>query len=142
MKKGVIRNLTKFTGKPLCQSLFFNKVAGLRLATLLKKRFWHWCFPVNFVKFLRTPFLQNTSGRLLLYLHSFLFYNNNFILTKALVLAKNVRTSLEQSHACCPEEHKNRRSRIAISKIIRTTSEQSLAVTYIVLHVCQFYSHT
>ena len=23
-------------------------------------------FPVNFVKFLRTPFLQNTSGRLLL----------------------------------------------------------------------------
>ena len=25
-------------------------------------------FPVNFVKFLRTPFLQNTSGRLLLYI--------------------------------------------------------------------------
>ena len=24
------------------------------------------CFPVNFAKFLRTPFLQNTSGRLLL----------------------------------------------------------------------------
>ena len=23
------------------------------------------CFPVNFEKFLRTPFLQNTSGRLL-----------------------------------------------------------------------------
>ena len=29
-KKGVLRNLTKFTGKHLCQSLFFNKVAGLR----------------------------------------------------------------------------------------------------------------
>ena len=27
-KKGVFRNLTKFTGKLLCQSLFFNKVAG------------------------------------------------------------------------------------------------------------------
>ena len=27
-KKGVLRNLTKFTGKHLCQSLFFNKVAG------------------------------------------------------------------------------------------------------------------
>ena len=26
----------------------------------------HGCFPVNFVKFLRTPFLQNSSGRLLL----------------------------------------------------------------------------
>ena len=36
--------------------------------TLLKKRFWHKCLPVNFAKFLRTPFLQNksTSGRLLL----------------------------------------------------------------------------
>ena len=28
--KGVLRNFTKFTGKRLCQSLFFNKVAGLR----------------------------------------------------------------------------------------------------------------
>ena len=25
MKKGVLRNFTKFTGKHLCQSLFFNK---------------------------------------------------------------------------------------------------------------------
>ena len=66
MKKGVLRNFTKFTGKHLCQSLLFNKVAGLRPATLLKKRLWHRCFPVNFAKFLRTPFLQNTSGRLLL----------------------------------------------------------------------------
>ena len=37
-----------------------------RPATLLKKRLWHRCFPVNFAKFLRTRFLQNTSGRLLL----------------------------------------------------------------------------
>ena len=66
MKKGVLRNFTKFTGKHLCQSLFFNKVAGLRPATLLTKRLWHRCFPVNLVKFLRTLFLQNTSGRLLL----------------------------------------------------------------------------
>ena len=34
------------------KKVFFNKVAGLRLATLLKKRIWHWCFPVNFTKFL------------------------------------------------------------------------------------------
>ena len=33
-----------------------------RLATLLKKRLWHRCFPVNVAKFLRTRFLQNTSG--------------------------------------------------------------------------------
>ena len=36
-----------------------------RPATLLKKRLWHRCFPVNFAKFLRTPFSQNTSKKLL-----------------------------------------------------------------------------
>ena len=77
MKKGVLRNFGKFTGKHLCQSLFFNKVADLRPATLLKKRLWHTCFPANFAKFLRTQFLQNTSGRLLLYYpnKSLLAYN-------------------------------------------------------------------
>ena len=56
MEKGVLRNFTKFTGKHLCQSFFFNKVAGLSPATLLKKRLWYVCFPVNFAKFLRIPF--------------------------------------------------------------------------------------
>ena len=32
-----------------------------------KKTLWRRCFPVNFEKFLRTPFLHNTSGRLLLH---------------------------------------------------------------------------
>ena len=67
-KKGVLKNFTKFTGKHLCQSLFFNKVARLRPSTLLKKKLWYRCFPVRFVKFLRKPFLQNTSGQPLLYL--------------------------------------------------------------------------
>ena len=55
-KKGVLRNFTKLTGKQLFQSLIFNKVAGLRRATLLKKWLWHRCLPMNFVKFPRTPF--------------------------------------------------------------------------------------
>ena len=29
-EEGVLRNFAKFTGKHLCQSLYFNKVAGLR----------------------------------------------------------------------------------------------------------------
>ena len=66
MKKGILKNFAKFTGKHLCQSLFFTKVADLRPATLLKKRLWHRYFPVNFAKFLKTSFLQNTSRRLLL----------------------------------------------------------------------------
>ena len=59
-KKGVLRNFAKFTGKHLCQSLFFNKVAGMRTATLLKKRLWHRCFPLNFAKFLKKPFSYRT----------------------------------------------------------------------------------
>ena len=31
-------------------------------ASLLKQRLWGRCFPVNFTKFLRTPFLRETSG--------------------------------------------------------------------------------
>ena len=49
-KKGVTRDFVKFTGKHLCQSLIFNKVAGLWPATLLKKRLWYRCFPVNFAE--------------------------------------------------------------------------------------------
>ena len=66
VRKVVLKNLAKLIGKRLYQSLFFNKVAGHRPATLLKKRLWHRCFPVNFAKFLRTPFcsvkIQNNSG--------------------------------------------------------------------------------
>ena len=60
--RGALKKYAKLTGKHRRQSLFLNKVAGLRPATLLKIRLWHRRFPVNFAKFLRTPFLQNTSG--------------------------------------------------------------------------------
>ena len=56
----------KINRKTPVPEAFFNKAAGLRPVTLLKKRFWYRCFPVNFVKFPRTPFLENTSERLLL----------------------------------------------------------------------------
>ena len=65
-KKGALRN---FTGKYLCQSLFLNKVAGSGLTALLKKRFWHKCFPVNFAKFLGTPSLKKHFWWLLLMKH-------------------------------------------------------------------------
>ena len=63
VKKGVPRNFAKFTGKYLCQSLFFNKK---RPATLLKKRLGHMYFPLNFAKFLITPFLTEHLRWLLL----------------------------------------------------------------------------
>ena len=49
---------------PVPESLFSN--AGLMPGTLLKKWLCRRCFPVNFGKFLRAPFLQNNSGWLLL----------------------------------------------------------------------------
>ena len=64
--KGILINFANITGKHLFQSLFFNQNAGLKPAILLKRRACHICFPVSFTKFLRTPFLRNTSGRLLL----------------------------------------------------------------------------
>ena len=39
----------------VCRNLSFSKVAFLKRATLLKKRLCHWCFPLNFAKFWRTP---------------------------------------------------------------------------------------
>ena len=65
-RKGVLRNFEKFTGKHLCQILLFNKVAGLRTVTLLKKRFWYRCFPVNFPKLLKTPSITEHLRWLLL----------------------------------------------------------------------------
>ena len=55
-EKGVLKNFAKFTGKHLCQTFSFSKVAVLTPATLFKKKLLHRCFPVNFAKFLRTPF--------------------------------------------------------------------------------------
>ena len=69
MKKSVFKNVAKFTGKRLRQSLFFSKLAGVSLYSYYKKRRWHKFFPVNFAKFLITPFFtehirthQNTSA--------------------------------------------------------------------------------
>ena len=47
-KQSVLKKFTKFTGKHLCRSPSFNKVAGLRP--------WCRCFSVNFAKYLRTLF--------------------------------------------------------------------------------------
>ena len=63
VRKCVLRNFVKFTGKHLCQCWL-----RLRPATLLKKRLRHGCFPVNFAKFLKTPFLTEQLRWLLLFL--------------------------------------------------------------------------
>ena len=45
---------------------FLDKFVGLQACGFIKKRLQHRCFPVNIVKFLRTPILKNTCERLFL----------------------------------------------------------------------------
>ena len=59
-EKGLLRNFVEFIEKHMYRVPFLIKLQAL------KKRPWYRCFPVNFAKFLRTSFLHNTSGRLLL----------------------------------------------------------------------------
>ena len=92
-KKGILGNFAKITGKQFCQSLFFNKVTGLRLAILLKKRLWLWCFPVNFVKVLKTPFLKEHLWWLLLtYSHGAMFIHVWVSLTRNQIIRKRFQT--------------------------------------------------
>ena len=65
MKKSVFKIFFQFTGKHLSQSLFFNKVAGLRFPTLFKETLAQ-TFSCKFCKIFQSGFFYRTSGRLLL----------------------------------------------------------------------------
>ena len=58
-KKSVLRNFAEFAGKHLCQSLFLNKVAGLRSATLFKKKLAQ-VFSCGFCKISKNTFSYRT----------------------------------------------------------------------------------
>ena len=74
-KIGILRNCTKFTEKHLYQSLM--------PAILFKKRHWHRCFPVNFVKFLKTPFYIEHLWWLLLESEALKYvFHHRFLLKK------------------------------------------------------------
>ena len=57
-KKVVLKGLSKFIGKHLCQSLFFNKVAGLRPATKIKKGNMTQVFSCEFCQILKYAFFK------------------------------------------------------------------------------------
>ena len=72
VKKIFLKILQNSREKHLCQRLFFNKVAGLRPPTILRKNLCHRCFPVNFAKFLRTALFKEHLWWLLLVHFTFL----------------------------------------------------------------------
>ena len=65
MHEGTIR-VEAATRGVLCERVFLEISQNSQENNFIKKRLWDRCFPVDFVKFVRTPFLQNTSGQLLL----------------------------------------------------------------------------
>ena len=60
-KKGVLRYFAKFTGKHLCESFFFNKVAGLRPAKFIEKEILAQVFSCKFCEISKNTFFHRTS---------------------------------------------------------------------------------
>ena len=65
IKKAVLKNFVKFTGKQCC-SPFLIKLQTFKFEALLKKTLQHRFFAVNTAKFLRKTFLKNICERLFL----------------------------------------------------------------------------
>ena len=74
MKKGVLKNYAKFTGKDMRRNLFFNKSCRPGPVTLSKKKVRCRRFPMNFAKFLTTPafFIEHLQWLLLHYFQGLL----------------------------------------------------------------------
>ena len=87
-KKDVYRSFTKLTGKHLCQSILFNKVAGLRAATLFKKtlaqvfscKFWE--VSKNTFSYRAPPVAATVLGSYLFITHPCIFYIFHQVLQK------------------------------------------------------------
>ena len=54
--KKVFLEISQNSQENTCARVSFLIKLQARPSTLLKKRLWHRCFPVNFENFLRTPF--------------------------------------------------------------------------------------
>ena len=109
-KKGVLRNLSKSTGITCARVSFLTKLQAPGLQFYLKRDSGTGYFSVNFAKFLRMPFLYNTSGRLLLILFRVNPYLNIFkmlgprthkkIFKKAYEMEWITSTVLSQAFCC------------------------------------------
>ena len=91
-KESVLKNSINFTGRHLCQSLFLNKVVGLRIATLLKTKSGTGLWPCEFCKvfknFFFTEHLWTTASSEILSLDGCLVFikekNSEQIISKLL----------------------------------------------------------
>ena len=59
-KIGLLKNFANFT-ENTCVGVYFSSICRPEACNFINRRPYHRSFPVKFSKFLRTPFLQNTS---------------------------------------------------------------------------------
>ena len=65
--KKVFLKISQISQENTCaRASFSKKIAGLRPANLFKKRLWHCCFLMEFLKLFRTPFFKEHLKWLLL----------------------------------------------------------------------------
>ena len=60
--KKVFLNISQNSQENTYVTVSFLIKLQARPVTLFKNKLWHWCFPVNFVRFLRIPFLLSISS--------------------------------------------------------------------------------
>ena len=77
LKNGVLKKFAKSIGKNLCQSLFFNKVAGLT-CIFIKKETLAQVTSCEFCEIFKNTFLIEHLGRLLLNISKHYVINNSF----------------------------------------------------------------
>ena len=106
-KKGVLIIFAKFTGKHLCQSLFFNKVAGVSLQLYSKRDFdtnvFLWILRIfknaYFKEHLRTTVSDrmNTSEFLLAFMWLIIFLSVIIVLVSSVAIVCNIIGLFERS---------------------------------------------
>ena len=74
IKKGVLENFAKFTGKHLCQSLSLFLIKLLKACNFIKRVTLAQVFSCEFCEIFKNTFLQNSSGRLLLKPHLMCYF--------------------------------------------------------------------
>ena len=62
LEKGVLKRYSKLTAEHPCLSVISMKLQSNFIEITLQ----HWWSPENLMRIFRTPFIKNTSGRLLL----------------------------------------------------------------------------
>ena len=105
VRKGVLRNFAKFTGKHLCQSLFFNKVAGLIDLLPLECVYMRVFFKSVYDQSLLTVFIKYPEIKLIAAVISLWFFDRNQI--SFWVIKCDVNTTLKWNHTKKTSAHAN-----------------------------------